>query len=46
MEPALGAASPEIQRKRVVLPAPLGPTMQTNSPFSTRNDTRSMAMLA
>src|SRR5262245_60060052 len=39
MRPDLGARMPEMVLKRVVLPAPFGPTMETNWPASTETDT-------
>ena len=33
MVPLLGRSSPEMVRSRVVLPAPLGPTTNTDSPL-------------
>src|SRR5690606_16396749 len=35
IEPAMGVRVPEIVLKRVVLPAPFGPTIETNSPSPT-----------
>src|SRR5688572_29103536 len=38
MTPEVGGAWPDIVSKRVVLPAPLGPTIAKNSPASTAKD--------
>src|SRR6266581_3423607 len=43
MRPDVGAISPEIRRKRVVLPAPLGPMIERSSPRRTVTSTRSTA---
>ena len=44
MRPRARGSSAEIARKIVVLPAPLGPRMQTSSPGSTLSETsRSIA---
>ncbi len=39
--PALGSISPQVMRKLVVLPAPLGPSSPTISPASTWKSTPS-----
>src|SRR5271163_2069862 len=39
--PAPGARSPEMRPKRLVLPAPFGPTIPTVSPAPTANDSSS-----
>ncbi len=36
MRPEVGRTSPEISRKKVVLPAPLGPMMERSSPGGAR----------
>ena len=41
ISPDPGARSPEISPNRLVLPAPLGPTMPTMSPAPTRSDSSS-----
>ncbi len=46
MRPARGAMSPEIARSSVVLPAPLGPTTATASPWATRRLTSQSAVNA
>src|SRR5262245_4313255 len=43
MRPLEGLISPEISRKNVVLPAPLGPMIERNSPRRTLTLTRSTA---
>ena len=43
MLPALGAMKLPIMLSSVLLPQPLGPTMQTNSPFATVKDTSPIA---
>src|SRR4029450_5638152 len=44
MRPEVGALSPEIKRKRVVLPAPLGPMIERSSPRRTLTSTPDTAM--
>src|SRR5262245_51826060 len=39
MAPRVGVTMPEIHVNKVVLPAPLGPTMETKSPSATAVDT-------
>jgi len=39
ISPSLGWSSPPIRFKRVLLPEPLGPMMERNSPFSIRKET-------
>src|SRR4026209_2465221 len=43
--PELGVSTPPRTRSRVDLPEPEGPTMATNSPFSTLKLTPSMALI-
>src|SRR5437899_2481290 len=42
--PEVGVVSPEMSRKNVVLPAPLGPMIERSSPRRTATSTRSTAM--
>ena len=42
--PDEGLMKPAMMLRTVVLPQPLGPRMETKSPFSTLNDTSSMAV--
>src|SRR5882762_2617938 len=44
MRPELGAVSPEIRRKNVVLPAPLGPMIERSSPRLTLTSTPATAI--
>src|SRR5882724_877038 len=44
MRPEVGAVSPEIRRKNVVLPAPLGPMIDRSSPRRTLTSTPDTAM--
>ena len=38
MLPSVGVSNPAMQRKVVVLPQPLGPSSETNSPAATLNE--------
>src|SRR5215467_3264336 len=44
MRPEVGTVSPEIKRKKVVLPAPFGPMIERSSPRRTTTSTRSTAI--
>jgi len=44
MVPALGAMSPAIMRRHVVLPQPLGPSRETISPAPILSETSSTAV--
>ena len=40
IDPEVGLTTPEMVLNKVVLPAPFGPTTETNSPFATVIETR------
>ena len=44
ISPSVGLSNAAMQRSRVVLPAPLGPTMARTAPASTVNDTPCSAL--